>query len=94
MKSKTHGSAVASVKVTDISPEGVAIVIDGRAFFMPYDGFPWFRNASAAAVRNVHRLGPRHLHWPDLDVDLEPESIEFPERFPLIFDPCRSARTR
>jgi len=27
---------------------------------------------------------PHHLHWPDLDVDLAVESIEHPERFPLV----------
>jgi hypothetical protein len=25
-----------------------------------------------------------HLYWPDLDVDLTVESVEFPERFPLV----------
>jgi hypothetical protein len=25
-----------------------------------------------------------HLYWPDLDVDLAVESIEHPERFPLV----------
>jgi len=25
-----------------------------------------------------------HLHWPGLDVDLHLESIEHPERFPLL----------
>jgi hypothetical protein len=25
---------------------------------------------------------PGHLYWPDLDIDLEIESIEYPERFP------------
>jgi hypothetical protein len=32
----------------------------------------------------VELLNERHLHWPDLDIDLAVESIEHPERFPLI----------
>ncbi|MEI6126634.1 MAG: DUF2442 domain-containing protein [Pseudomonadota bacterium] len=24
-----------------------------------------------------------HLYWPDLDVDLELDNLEFPERYPL-----------
>jgi hypothetical protein len=28
--------------------------------------------------------GPEHLYWPDLDIDLSVESIEHPERFPLV----------
>jgi hypothetical protein len=26
----------------------------------------------------------RHLYWPDLDVDLDLERIEHPEKFPLV----------
>jgi hypothetical protein len=36
-----------------------------------------------AAILNVERPQPHHLHWSDLDVDLTVESIEFPERYPL-----------
>jgi hypothetical protein len=32
----------------------------------------------------VEQPHPSHLYWPDLDVDLAVESIEFPERFPLV----------
>jgi hypothetical protein len=32
----------------------------------------------------VQRPGPEHLYWPDLDVDVAVESIEHPERFPLV----------
>jgi hypothetical protein len=28
--------------------------------------------------------GPRAIEWPDLDVDLEIESLRHPERYPLI----------
>lgn len=27
---------------------------------------------------------PRHLYWPELDVDLAVESIEHPEKYPLV----------
>jgi uncharacterized protein DUF2442 len=27
---------------------------------------------------------PHHLYWPDLDVDLAVESIEHPEKYPLL----------
>lgn len=38
-----------------------------------------------AKIINVEEPNPGHFYWPDLDVDLEVESIEHPERFPLIF---------
>ncbi len=36
------------------------------------------------SILNVELTHPQHLYWPDLDVDLSVESIEHPERFPLI----------
>ena len=36
------------------------------------------------AILNVELPHPRHLYWPDLDIDLAVESIEHPERFPLV----------
>jgi len=49
---------------------------------MPYDDFPWFKDASVVKILNVQELNPGHFYWPDLDVDLGIESIEHPERFP------------
>jgi hypothetical protein len=51
---------------------------------MPFKLFPWFKDAPVAHVVNVELPHPTHLYWPDLDVDLSVESIEFPERFPLL----------
>jgi hypothetical protein len=52
--------------------------------FLAYNDFPWFRNAPVSAVLNVQLPQPHHLYWPDLDIDLAVESIEHPERFPLV----------
>jgi hypothetical protein len=51
--------------------------------FLPFDEFPWFRDAPIGKVLNVEEPTPGHFFWPDLDVDLGIESIEQPERFPL-----------
>jgi hypothetical protein len=36
------------------------------------------------AITNVQLPSPHHLYWPDLDIDLAVESIEHPERYPLV----------
>jgi hypothetical protein len=41
---------------------------------------------------NVTRVRVGHLRWPDLDVDLSVESIEHPERYPLVSQGQSSAR--
>ena len=61
------------------------MVIDRReGVVLSFENFPWFRNAPVSAIHNVEFLNKRHLRWPDLNIDLAVESIEHPERFPLV----------
>ena len=72
-----------SPEVTNISQNGFWILLPERELFVPFDKFPWFRNATIGSILRVELPHPRHLYWPDLDIDLDVESIEHPERFPL-----------
>ena len=51
---------------------------------MPSEHFPWFKNANIAEILNVELLNKHHLYWPELDIDLELESIKSPETYPLV----------
>jgi len=84
MRSARRGKDTSPAEVTNISEHGVWVLVAGDEHFMPFDQFPWFRQATVDAVMNVELQGPGHLYWPDLDVDLAVESIEHPERFPLV----------
>ena len=77
------GTATSDVEVTNISKHGFWMLIDGRELFLPFEDFPWFRQAAVEAILRLERPTPRHLRWPDLDVDLALDSIEHPERYPL-----------
>ncbi|MHB0969449.1 MAG: DUF2442 domain-containing protein [Thermoanaerobaculia bacterium] len=72
------------MEVTNISRHGFWLLLDDRGLFLTFDLFPWFRNASVGQILNVSRPSHDHLYWPDLDVDLSIDSIEQPERYPLI----------
>lgn len=78
------GNSTLAAEITHISQHGVWILLNDRELFMSFHDFPWFRHASIAAIHAVEWLNPRHLYWPQLDVDLLVESIEQPERFPLL----------
>ena len=84
MKSGVRGKATSAVEVTNVSGHGFWLFLDDRERFVSFGNFPWFRDASIAALCNVERPHPHHLYWPDLDVDLATESIDHPERFPLV----------
>ena len=50
----------------------------------PGNKFPWFKDVPVAQLLNVAQPHPTRIYWPDLDVDLSVESMEFPERVPLV----------
>ena len=82
-KSKMRGAATSPVEVSNISAKGFWLLVDDRELFLPFDEFPWFKEATVAAILHVERPRPDHLHWPDLDIDLTVDSIENPDRFPM-----------
>jgi hypothetical protein len=84
MKSGKRGKNISGTEVTNVSQHGFWLLIDGRELFLPFDKFPWFRDVPIGHLFKVEQLHSSHLYWPDLDIDLSVESIEFPERFPLI----------
>ena len=77
------GAGTSTAEVTNISQHGFWMLIDGRELFLAFDEFPWFKQASVAAIVGLERPSPEHFYWPDLDVDLVLDSIEHPERYPL-----------
>jgi len=84
MKSEKLGLDTSQVELTNISKHGFGLLFENRELFIPFSEFPWFSRASVSAILKVERPHSDHLYWPDLDVDLCVESIEHPERFPLI----------
>jgi hypothetical protein len=84
MTSAVPGCTTSSVEVTNVSPHGFWLLVGERELFLPFEHFPWFREASIAAITNVQLPSPHHLYWPALDVDLALDSIDHPEQFPLM----------
>ncbi len=84
MKSGTLGTDTLEVEVTQISKHGIWLLLGEKELFLSFDNFPWFKNAAVSAIHNVELLNEHHLYWSDLDIDLAVESIEHPERFPLV----------
>jgi hypothetical protein len=72
------------VEVSNVSPHGFWIFVGDREMFVPFKDFPWFQDASVRQIVNVQLPSPHHLYWPDLDIDLAVDSIEHPEKYPLV----------
>ena len=84
MSSDVAGKNISEIEIQSISGFGVWLLVQGKEYFMPYEQFPWFKDAKVGEILNVTLSPNGKLHWPDLDVDLSVDILEAPERFPLI----------
>ena len=84
MVSAALGSSTLAVEVANVSKHGFWLLLGDQEVFLPFEDFPWFKDAPIGKLLNVERPSDRHLYWPDLDIDLAVDSLFHPERFPLI----------
>ena len=79
------GKKISQVEVTNISLSGLWLYVRGKEYFLPYDEYPWFRDAKVKDILAVELLHRTHLHWPRLDVDLDVDILESPQDYPLTY---------
>ena len=84
MKSERIGTGTSGVEILNVSPHGFWLMVGEREYFLDFDRFPWFRRATLDQLFEVELLREAHLCWPGLDVDLDLDRIEHPERYPLV----------
>lgn len=72
-------------EVTNISPNGIWILTNGKEYFISYNDYPVFETASIKQIAAVTTDCSGNLHWEEIDVDIELESLEHPENYPLMF---------
>ena len=67
-----------------INADGMMLSVLGRDYFVSFNRVPWLRDARVSSVLNVRMSGANAIEWPELDVDLEIDSLKHPERYPLL----------
>jgi hypothetical protein len=85
MKSLKHGKDI-SVSVENITPFGIWLYVKEKEYFLSYKDYPYFKDQTLNSIQNVQLLHGYHLYWPELDVDLEIDNLENPEKYPLKFE--------
>jgi hypothetical protein len=92
MKSSRHGKNIL-VSVENITPFGIWLFVKGREHFLSYKDYPYFRDQTLKSIQAVQLFHDYHLYWPELDVDLEIDNLENPEKYPLKWKATRSRLT-
>lgn len=81
MKSLKRGKDILSVE--NITPFGIWLFVKGEEYFLSYEDYPYFKDQTLKSIQNVQLLHGFHLHWPELDVDLEIDNLKNPQKYPL-----------
>jgi hypothetical protein len=85
MSSSVRGNATFSeARVESITPDGVWLFVLEEELFLSFSDYPELREARVSELHHVTLPSRDHLHWPDLDFDLEIDSLRHPERYPLV----------
>jgi len=82
MKSLKRGKNIL-VSVENITPFGIWLFAKEKEWFLSYKDYPYFKDQTLNSIHNVQLLHGYHLYWPELDVDLEIDNLEIPEKYPL-----------
>jgi hypothetical protein len=85
MKLVTLGKSTLKIEVENISKHGFWLFINGKEYFLAFSDYPWFKNARINEILDVKLLHGAHLYWEKLDIDLELESLDYPEKYPLVY---------
>jgi hypothetical protein len=84
MKSLKRGKSIL-ISVEKITPFGIWMLVKGKEYFLNYEKFPYFKNQKRETIRDVILIHEKHIYFPRLDVDLEIDNLENPEKYPLKF---------
>ena len=85
MKSLKLGKSISKIEVQDILKHGIWLYVQDKEYFLPYENYPWFRNERVSDIYNVRLIHTNHLYWPNLDIDIELESLKNLEQYPLVY---------
>jgi hypothetical protein len=72
-------------KVSGISKLGFWLLLDQKEFFVPFELYPVFLNATINQINDFVIMAPSHIYWKSLDCDIEITALQNPEQFPLSF---------
>ncbi len=73
-------------EITNISPFGFWVLLDDEEFFIDFKQYPSFFNAKISEINDFTIDAMGNFHWGSLDVDIEKDAIEHPEKYPLVYN--------
>jgi hypothetical protein len=77
-------NALAQPQITSIEHDGFWLLTEEGEFFVSFERYPAFSSAKLRQVFHFEQDGDA-FYWPELDIDIELDALQHPEKYPLIF---------
>lgn len=85
MTLQMSGTSTSHNEVTNISQTGFWLLVDDKEYFVPFNDYPEFKQATIEQIYKVKRIGPDAFNWEELDIDIELAALAEPDKYPLKF---------
>jgi len=80
---KKNRNINSKAEIANISEHGFRLYYKDNEYFLPFVEYPWFKDCKIADILNVTSDDSGNFNWPALDVDLNIEMLQNPEKYPL-----------
>ncbi len=66
VRSKPRGRSTSApaAEVEGISPRGIWLWVHEKEYYLSFEEYPWFRQATVGQIHDVQFLHGSHLRWP------------------------------
>lgn len=85
MSLQMSGTSISLSDVTNIAQTGFWLLVDNKEYFVPFNDYPEFKQATIEQIYKVKRIGPDAFYWEELDIDIELAALAEPDKYPLKF---------
>ena len=83
--SSMSGTNTLDCSITNIEKFGFWMILFDKEYFISFNDYPQFKNATLEQIFDYQLLAPTQIYWENLDIDIEVEALENPARFTLIY---------
>ena len=83
--SSMPGTNILDSSITNIEKFGFWIILIDKEYFISYNDYPQFKNATIQQIFDYTLCSPTQICWENLNVDIEVEALENPSHFTLVY---------